>query len=338
MSRTASVLMLAYGPEPYLHDAVAAVLASLGVDLEVILVDNGCTSDAVRTLPADPRLRVLDPGSNLGFTGGMNHAAASTAGRPVVLVNSDALVRPDTIATLLDALGDPDVGLAGACIVLADRPDVVNSAGNPLHVLGLCWAGGLGDPVEAHREPGPRASVSGACMAVDRALWDELGGFAPDMFAYSEDLELCWRVWQAGRSVQYVPSAVAAHHYDFGRSPLKMYLLERNRLQVVLTTYSARLLALLALPLVAFELAILAVAVAQGWGRQKVAGWRWLVRHAGTVRRRRRLVQRTRRVSDRDLAWLMVDVFDSSQLPLPQSAAPLERLLRWWWRAARRLL
>lgn len=336
-TRAASVLMLAYGAETYLHAAVAAVLASVDVDVEVVLVDNGCTTDAVATLPADPRLRVLRPGRNLGFAGGMNHAAAhASAGRPLVLVNSDAIVAPDALAHLLDALAEPRVGIAGACVVLADRPDHVNSAGNPLHVLGLCWAGGLGEPVAAHRVGGPVTSASGACAAVDRTLWERLGGLPAEYFAYMEDLELSWRAWQHGWTVTYVPTAVAAHHYQFSRSPLKMYLVERNRLFFVLTAYGPRMLALLALPLLAFEIAITAVAVAQGWGSQKARGWWWLLTHAGTVARRRRLLQRTRTVPDKDLVHLLTDTFDTSQAPLPAAAAPLQSVLRAWWRLVRR--
>ncbi|HEY0216255.1 MAG TPA: glycosyltransferase family 2 protein [Cellulomonas sp.] len=335
----ADVLMLAFGPEPYLHEAVAAVLASTGVDVRVVLIDNGCTTDAVRTLPADDRVRLIVPGSNLGFTGGMNAAAAATSGRPVVLVNSDALVAPDAVATLVRTLADdPRVGLAGGLVRLASDPDRVNSAGNPLHVLGLCWAGGLDDPVSAHAVGREVASASGALVAVDRALWDELGGFPDEFFAYMEDLELSWRAWQHGRTVRYVPGASAIHHFEFSRSPLKMYLLERNRLLFVLTTYQTRTLLLLAVPLLGFELAMAVVAGAQGWGRQKVQGWAWVLRHPGAVARRRRRVQATRTVPDRDLVHLMTDTFDSAQMPLPAAAAPVQGLLRLWWRAARRLL
>lgn len=332
----ATVLMLAFGQEEYLHEAMAAVLASVEVELEVVLVDNGCTSDAVRTLPPDPRVHILTPPTNLGFTGGMNHAARHAVGGPLVLVNSDAEVEPRAVAELVAALRKPGTGIAGACIVLADDPATVNSAGNPLHPLGLCWAGGLDEPVAAHQVPGPQASVSGACLAVDRDVWDDLGGLAPELFAYMEDLDLCWRAWQRGLTVEYVPAARAAHHYEFSRSPLKMYLLERNRLIFVLTTYGARMLLLMALPLLAFEIAIVAVAVAQGWGRAKVRGWWWLITHVGSVGRRRRLVQSSRKVPDRLLVHLITDRFDSNQMPLPPAAAPLEGLLRLWWRMARR--
>lgn len=335
----ADVLMLAFGPEPYLHEAVAAVLASQGVDVRVVLIDNGCTTDAVATLPPDPRVRLIVPGRNLGFTGGMNAAAAATSGRPLVLVNSDAVVAPDAVAVLVRALADdPRAGLVGGLVRLASDPGRVNSAGNPLHVLGLCWAGGLDDPVEAHAEGREVASASGALVAADRALWDELGGFPLAFFAYMEDLELSWRVWQHGRTVRYVPEASAVHHFEFSRSPLKMYLVERNRLLFVLTAYQGRTLALLAVPLLAFEVAMLAVATAQGWGRQKMRGWGWILRHPAAIARRRRLVQSTRTVPDRDLAHLMTDTFDSAQMPLPAAAAPVQGVLRLWWRVARRAL
>lgn len=333
-----SVVMLAYGEEAYLHDAVAAVLASEGRTVELVLVDNGCTSDAVRTLPADDRLRILRPAQNLGFTGGVELGVAETRGPVLALVNSDAIVAPDALTQLAAALDDPAVGLVSGQIRLADDPGTVNSVGNPVHVLGLSWAGGMGDPVAAHERQVPVASVSGACMAARASTWHDLGGFPVPFFAYLEDLEVSWRCWQRGLRVEYVPSAVAVHHYEFGRSPLKMYLVERNRLLFLATCHEARTLGLLAVPLLGFELAITVVAVAQGWGRQKVRGWRWIASHLSWVRERRREVQAARQVPDKELAWLLTDRFDPAQFPLPPGGGVAEALLRSYWRAVRRLL
>ncbi len=333
-----SVVMLAYGAEPHLGAAVAAVLASEGVDLELVLVDNGCTSDAVARLPEDPRLRVVVPGTNLGFTGGVNRGAEVAVGDVLVLVNSDAVVAPDAVALLADRVADPAVGLAGALVVLGDDPGTINSAGNPLHVLGLSWAGAMGRPAAEAAGLREVASVSGAGLAVRREVWTALGGFPTPYFAYLEDLELAWRCWQRGLRVELVPAAVVVHHYEFSRSPLKMYLLERNRLLVLATCHQARTLALLALPLLAFEAAIALVAVLQGWGGQKARGWRWIVRHRRWVRERRREVQAARTVPDRALVRLLTDRFDPAQTPLPRAAAPLEWLLRLYWAAARRFV
>ena len=333
-----SVVMLAYGAEPYLHEAVGAVLASTGVDVHLVLVDNGCTTDAVATLPADPRLLVVTSERNLGFTGGVALGVRHTHAEVLALVNSDAVVAPDALQELRDALEVPGTGLVCAQVRLGDDPRTVNSVGNPLHVLGLSWAGHMGEPVAAHRERRPVASVSGACMAVRRDLWDRLGGFPEEFFAYLEDLELSWRCWQQGLRVEYVPTAVAVHHYEFSRSPLKMYLVERNRLLFLATCYEGRTLVLLAPALVAFDLALLLVAVLQGWGRQKVRGWVWVLTHLGWVRRRRALVQAARTVPDRDLADLLSDRFDPAQLPLPPGGGLAQAALRGYWTLVRRLL
>lgn len=331
-----SVVMLAYGSEEYLGQAVAAVLASEGPTLELVVVDNGCTSDAVTSLPQDPRLRILSPGKNLGFTGGVNLGAHHSLGTFLALVNSDAIVEPSTLHTLVRHVENERVGIAGATILLADAPDRVNSAGNPLHVLGLSWAGGMDRPASDFTTVRDVAAASGACLVLRRSLWEELGGFPDEYFAYVEDMELSWRCWQRGLLVQVLPDARALHHYEFSRSPLKMYLVERNRWLFLLTCHERRTLWLLALPLLGFELAIALVAVLQGWGRQKLAGWRWIWTHRRWIAGRRRLVQSTRTVPDSRLTPLITDTFDPAQTPLPPAAAPLESILRSYWRLARR--
>ena len=333
-----SVIMLAFGPEEYLHDAVAAVLASSGIEVELILVDNGAATDSLARVPVDDRITVLTPDRNLGFTGGVNLGAARARHATLALVNSDAIVEATTLEALTLHLDDPGVGIAGATILLADSPHLINSAGNPLHVLGLSWAGGMNRPSASITQVNEVASASGACLAIRRELWESLGGFPEEFFAYVEDMELSWRCWQRGLRVEVLPQARALHHYEFSRSPLKMYLVERNRLLLLATVHERRTLAWLSVPVFGFELAILLVAVAQGWGRQKISGWCWIVTHRRWIRERRRYVQASRSVPDADLMRLITDTFDPAQTPLPPAAGPLESVLRAYWRSARRSL
>lgn len=337
-SPAVDVVMLAYGEEPYLVEAVDGVLASTGVDVRLVLVDNGCTRGDVDELAAARGVPVLRPAKNLGFTGGVNLGAAHGTAPFLALVNSDAVVAPDAVALLAGVAAEPGTGIASGDIRLADDPSTMNTAGNPLHVLGLSWAGGLGEPASAHRVPRDVASASGATLVMRRDVWTALDGFPAPFFAYQEDLELSWRCWQRGLRVRYVPGAVVVHHYAFSRNPLKMYLLERNRLLFVLTTYGTRTLLLLAPVLLGFEVAMLVVAGAQGWARQKVAGWRWVLRHATWVRARRLEVQTDRVVDDHALRDLWVDRFSPVALALPPGAGVLQLLLAGYWRMVRRLV
>lgn len=308
---TVSAVILAWGDEPVLEESVRAVLASEDVRPDVVLVDNGCTSDAVDVLSSVAGVTVLRPDANLGFAAGCNLGARHATGEYVAFVNGDAVVRSDALRALVDGLGGPgsDVGLTTASLRLYDDPDTLNSAGNPVHYSGLSWAGGLGEPATSYAvgRDGPEdvTSTTGAATLARADRFAALGGFCEPMFAYCEDADLSLRCWQRGWRVVLVPDAVVLHRYEFSRNDLKLYLLERNRLLMVLTVYSGRLLAAVLLPLLAMELAMLAMAAKDGWAGRKVAGWWWLLRHAGLVRRRRREVQAARVVPDTRLAELL---------------------------------
>lgn len=333
-----TAVVLAYGAEPWLLECVRSVLGSTGVQVDVVLVDNGCTGNAVEALSGWPQVTVLRPESNLGFAGGVVLGAKGVTTEFLAMVNSDAVVDAGALYALVSEAGRNEVGIASACVVLGDQPDRVNSVGNPVHLLGFSWAGGFGDPVAAHPAATDVASATGACSVLRMSWWDTLGGFAEEYFAYYEDVELSWRTWQLGRSVRYVPGAVVRHHYEFSRSPQKRYLLERNRLIFVLTTYERRTLLLLSPLLVAVELGLLLVSISGGWSRQKVSGWWWIARHRDWVRARRRALQSQRIVSDRNLAHLWSTRFDPGHEATPAGAGPVGVVVTAYWALARRFL
>ena len=333
-----TVVTLAYGAEPVLHASVASVLASTGVDVDVVLVDNGCTTDAVQTLPADPRLRIVTPADNLGFAGGVNFGARSAEGEFLSLVNSDAEVRPDTLAKLVAVASRPEVGIASGSIRLASDPEVINSAGNPVHVVGLSWAGGLDEPASRHAQEARVASASGAGLVLSRDLWLRLEGFADEYFAYHEDVDLSWRTWQQGLEVVYVPDAVVLHHYEFSRNALKMYLLEKNRQIFLRTAYGPRLRAATWLPTTALDVAMRIVARAQGWSDENARAHRWITDNRTWLRDRRAWVQSVRTTPDRALVPLLTATLDQQVFPLPRGAGALQTLMRVYWSVARRFV
>ena len=335
---TVTAVVLAYGDEPWTERCVRSLLASHDVVVDVVVVDNGDLTGAADRLDGQPGVRVLRPPTNLGFAGGCNAGAAVAEGEVLALVNADAVVAPRCLAELAAVALRPQVGLATASVRLADQPDRLNSMGNPMHYLGVVWAGGFGEPAGDHPYEQEMATASGACLAVRRTLWEELGGFDDAYFAYHEDTELSLRCHLRGLSVVYVPAAIAEHRYEFSRNARKNYLLERNRFLTLLTVYSRRTLLLLLPALLLLELPTLAAATAQGWGGAKLRGYWWLLRHAGHVRRRRALVQSERVVPDRELGRLLVGRIEPANTPLPPGAGALNAVLAAYWALVRRLL
>ncbi|HEX7276117.1 MAG TPA: glycosyltransferase family 2 protein [Acidimicrobiales bacterium] len=334
------VVVPAWGDDPWLERSVDSILASEGVDAVAIVVDNGGDPATIDRLADRPRVTVVRPGTNLGFAGGCNAGAA--AGRPtsdfIAFLNQDAVLERGALAALVEVASRPDVGVASASVRLADDPDLMNSAGNPVHFLGFCWSGAFQEPAADYPAEADVLSAAGTAMALRRSLWDALGGFTDEYFAYHEDTELSMRCWQRGLRVVYVPTAVVTHRYHFSRNPGKWFLLERNRLVFVLTTYERRTLLVLLPAALSVEVGMLLVAARAGWLRPKLRGWAWLFTHRKWIGERRRLLQSERVVGDRDLAPRLANRFDAANMGVPGWTRPLDAGLSGYWWLARRML
>jgi GT2 family glycosyltransferase len=280
----------------------------------------------------------VSPGENLGFAGGANLGANEAGGDVLVFLNPDTVVSPGAVVQLARTLEDPAIGIAMARLRLLGEPEKLNSAGVEVHVTGIGWAGGYGEPAESVRELRDVPAPSGTAMAVRAETFRELGGFAEELFMYLEDLELGWRARLAGYRVVVDPGADVFHEYDYGRNPRKSYLLERNRLVFCLSAYSARTLVLLGPVLLATELGMIAISLREGWLRDKLAGWGWLVRHAGVVARRRRQTQSLRRVRDRELVGQLTPVFSPAMVSVPASLRLANPVVSRYWSLVRRAL
>lgn len=334
-----SAVVLAWRSEPWLRRCVAALLASEKVIVDVVLVDNGCTDDDVDVLERLDGVTVIRPGRNLGYSGGCNAGVAASAGEYIALINGDAIVEPGTLARLVEELTKrPDVGIAAASVRLADDPGLLNSSGNLVHVLGLSWVGGLGEP-ETRIRPTDVAGAMGAGLVTTRTHWDRLGGFFERFFAYHEDADLSIRTWRLGKRVVNVPDAVLVHRYEFSRNSDKYYLVERNRLMFVLTQWGWRALVLLAPALVALEFAMLVLAIKEGWLRDKIRGWRWLWRHRDELRARRRTVRSTSTVPDRQWMRVLTARLETPLINVPTGVLrPLNALTTAYWSLVRRFV
>jgi GT2 family glycosyltransferase len=299
---------------------------------DVVVVDNG------GDLADVDGARVVRPGENLGFAAGNNRGAREAAGEALVFLNPDTVVAEGALDELVRPLEDPGVGIVSARLRLLDEPELLNSAGNEVHVTGIAWAGLYGEPASSVTEVRDVAFPTGAAMAIRRDLFGQLGGFTEELFMYQEDLILGWRARLRGLRVVVNPAADVYHDYEFGRNADKHYLLERNRLVFVLSSYSPRLLFLLSPVLVSTEAAMLVLALKEGWAREKMAGWGWLLRHVGWLRRQRRETQRLRRVRDRDLAPYLSAEIAPGMIPVPAPIRAVNPLVARYWNVVKKAL
>lgn len=338
MNPRVSAVVLSYQDEPWLERSVHALLASENVDIDVVLVDNGCTDGAVERLRGTAGLQIVGEGENIGFSPGCNFGVSFAGGDYLVMANGDLVVEPDALSRLVAVVSDPSIGIAGGSIRLNEDMDILNSAGNAIHFLGFSWVGGFGEPAETHAIEQDVAGAMAALVMLRREVWELLDGYEPRYFAFHEDADMSWRCWQRGLRVHYVPDAIGKHRYEFDRVSNKMYLVERNRLIFLLTCWDSRTLWLLSPLIAASEVAMALIGLRSGWLGEKVHGWGWLLSHRRWLLERRREVQRLRMVGDKELSVLISDRLDANNFPIPESLRFLDNAAAGYWRLVKRFL
>lgn len=322
------------------------------------MVDNASTDGSGELVRAEfPEVRLIRQARNLGFTGGCNvgiRAARDSGALWVMLLNQDAAVGEHTLAALAAFLDDhPHAAAVQPALFRADGR--VNSLGNPVDYLGFSVAGGNGLTVaQAERDPtlpwlhdgrwrtggAVIPAFTGAAVMLRIAALDDVGLFEEELFLYHEDVELGMRLRRADWTLHLLGSAHAVHHYEFSRNPHKWYFLERNRHWMLLAHYRARSLAVVALPLIAVEAAVWAVALRQGWSAEKWRSYLYWLR-PGTVshlRQRRRELAARGGISDRELLRPACGRLVATQLSSPTVGRAVDPASALLWRCLRLLL
>ncbi len=204
------VVILTWNDGDLLGRAVSSALASEGVDVNVLVVDNG--SDPPATVAADPRVTLVRNARNRGVAPARNQGASLGSAPVICFLDSDARLLPTTLLALAEALDQPGVALT-APVFSGQRPE--ESAGRaPSLVVKVMRVLDLRSTYELDGTGGPSWDVDfaiGACQLVRRDAFERAGGFDESYFYGPEDVDLCLRLREGGARVVQVGAARCEH-------------------------------------------------------------------------------------------------------------------------------
>ena len=337
---TLSVLVVTFNERSVIERCLPALVAQLRDDDELIVADNRSedgTVEAVERLA--PAATVIRMERNEGYMPACNAAAARARGDVIVTLDADAIPAPG----FCDAIRGPAAngrGWAGWMgLVTMDEGRLINTSGGVSHFTGLSWAGQVGELLEA-ASPEPREVpfLSGTCLAISREAWQREPGFAPDYFLYFDDVDWCFRARLGGGRIGIEPAARVDHLYDFTKRRVKWRLLERNRWATVIRTYPRELLLLVLPALLVTELALHAIALRQGWLREKVGADSDVIRRLPRLLRQRREIQARRAISAAEFADHLTSDLSSPYFGAVGRSRAVRTALGGYWALVRRLL
>jgi GT2 family glycosyltransferase len=203
-----SIIIVNYNSAEVVQACVDSVLKQIGVEFELIIIDNASSDHSATTLESlqsNTHIQILLNQENIGFGRANNQAFQRCCGRYVFLLNPDAvLLAPDDLQRLVTFMdGNPRCGLAGTRI----------------------WKGGAGQenlPVyfypgekslqqKLHALPGKIAWVLGASMIIRREIYESVRGFDEGYFLYAEEADLCLRIRQRGYVIEQCTNVAVRH-------------------------------------------------------------------------------------------------------------------------------
>ena len=194
-------------------------------DFEIIVVDNASSDgsvDAISCLQKEvPNLRLIQNRENLGFAKGCNIGAKAAEGEYLLFLNSDTKVLDRGFLSMADFLEkNKNVAILGGKLVNNDG-SIQRSCGKFYNlfnlVLVLLGMERIGFVRSSPSKIQQVDWVSGACMMIEKKLFNNLEGFDEYFFMYIEDMELCFRVGKVGLLTYFYPD-IKLFHESLGSS------------------------------------------------------------------------------------------------------------------------
>ena len=240
-----TIAVVSFNTRELLDRCLESMKPAADAGLAAVWVVDNASADGSAEMVAErhPWAELVRSDENLGFGAAVNLVADRTGSPWIAASNADLELRPGALTAMLDAAsGDPAAGVIAPRLVTPSGATQHSVHPFPGPALALAFNAGLlwmlrplarAWRIEGRWNPDEPALVGwahGAFLLCRREAWQASGGFDADQWMYAEDIDLCWRMAEAGWSVRYEPRAYVLHHGSaatsaaFGQERLERHL------------------------------------------------------------------------------------------------------------------
>jgi GT2 family glycosyltransferase len=235
-----SIVIVSWNVRELLRGCLRSLEPTPGFALETIVVDAGSSDGSAEMVAREfPQARLIARAENLGYSRGNNLGLAAAGGRYLLVLNPDTAAEAGALAALAAYADEhPRAGILGPQLLNADGtpqssrrrfPTLATAVfestwlqrSAPSRVLDRYYARDLPQGAACEVD-----WLTGACLLIRRAVYEQIGGFDEGFFMYSEELDYCRRARAAGWQVAHVPAA-RVYHFE-GKSSEQAPSAERH--------------------------------------------------------------------------------------------------------------
>ena len=210
--REVSIVIPNFNGKHFLKDCLESVFAQNIQDQEVIVVDNGSTDGSLEYLDTFPLVRVIALDKNYGFCHAVNVGIQAAESDYVILLNNDTEVDRNFAKELLAAIqSDEKIFSCSSKMVQFQNRNLMDDAGDYYCALGWAFGRGKGGLTERYDEPAEIFAACAGAAIYRKKMFESLGYFDEQHFAYLEDIDVGYRAKIAGYRNVYAPKAVVYH-------------------------------------------------------------------------------------------------------------------------------
>ena len=301
-----SIIILNYNAEKFLDECLDSIYKTEKVNFEVILVDNASTNKSYRACTQKfPEINLIENKKNLGYCEGNNVGIRSAKGEFIVVLNPDTVVTPTWLYELINAYQDNGEGIYQPKILATTDHDMLLSSGQFIQLFGFGYSRDKGEKNTQKSNDIEKISyASGTCLFTSKVIFERLENFDPFLFAYHDDLDLCWRAAIFGINSFYVSTSVIFHPvegYSFKWSKFKFYLMERNRQYCLLTHFTKSSYLKMLPSLILVDFAVSLFYLKKGMFVTKIKTSLNILKNLSKISKRYKEIQSTRTLSDKEI-------------------------------------
>ncbi|TVM04110.1 MAG: glycosyltransferase family 2 protein [Candidatus Brocadia sp. WS118] len=239
-----SVIIPNFNGRPFLEACLHSLSRQTYAHFETLLVDDASTDESLSFVLAHyPGTRIISLKKNVGFASAVNEGIQQAKGQYIALLNNDTEVDENWLMELHHALeSHREAGFCASLMINYNDRNRVDCAGIGFSSWGRAYKRGEGGLVNHYGQPSFIFGASAGAAMYRKVLFERIGLFDEDFWAFFEDVDLSFRAQLAGFQCLYVPTAMVYHigTASHNKKSLKLhYTGYRNKQWVIFKNYPA---------------------------------------------------------------------------------------------------